>query len=146
MSGWYYLHENGELIYKPDYDGAVGDFRESNLVYCFWRVDETDRETAWTILVEGLARGATRTRVMELADRWKCDEADAELYANRIRARLFKDGDQWCAARHDFKNQQESPCGFGEHPIDAFADLARALNFTPTKLGWHATFKELLKR
>ncbi len=42
--------------------------------------------------------------------------------------RIFKDGNQWCAVRHDFINLMESPAGFGdtqEQAIKALCDAAQ---------------------
>ena len=66
ISGWYYLHTNGELIYKRDLDGTAADIRESDFARALWPMDPTDRESAWTILVEALALGANEERIAEL--------------------------------------------------------------------------------
>lgn len=44
FEGYYYLHVNGELIYKGAAYTDISDFRESDLVRCFWTVDTDDRE------------------------------------------------------------------------------------------------------
>jgi hypothetical protein len=90
IEGWYYLHTNGELIYKRDLDGAVADLRESDFVRHFWPCDPTDREGAWNILVEALALGASPSRVNELAIKWQCNDEDALVYAERLQIKLFK--------------------------------------------------------
>ena len=43
------------------------------------------------------------------------------------RARLFMDGDMWCAVSRDFTNLQESPAGFGPTMCDALNDLNKLL-------------------
>ncbi len=58
MDGWYYLHTNGELIYKRDLDGTAADIRESTFARALWPMEPSDREGAWRILIEGLAAGA----------------------------------------------------------------------------------------
>lgn len=143
--GWYYLHENGELIYKPSPD-AIQDIRDSNFCRAAWAVDGEDREQAWRILVESLSLGAIFGRVKELADKWGCADEDADVYAERIGVVLTLDGDQWCATRTDFVNLQESPAGFGSTKLAAMAQLCYALGFKADKLGWGATFKDLLKQ
>ena len=65
ITGYYYLHENGSLIYKVGTD-CVADFRESDFVKAFWPFDPEDRETAWNLLVESLAAGANKDRVISL--------------------------------------------------------------------------------
>ena len=70
--GYYYLHTNGDLIWKrsrPEMD--VGGF-----VAHVWAVDAADRSSPWMILIEGLAAGASLSRVRELAEKWGCDGPD----------------------------------------------------------------------
>lgn len=43
------------------------------------------------------------------------------------RSRVFKDGSAWCAVLPDFVNTQESPCGFGDTPEEARANLEKAV-------------------
>ncbi len=143
IQGWYYLHINGDLIYKRDLPGTDADIRESDFARALWPVDPTDRECAWAILVEALAAGAAEPRVLDLARRWGATDRDAEIYAERVGARLFKDGDQWCATRSDFVNLHESPAGFGTTALHALAALAKALGYHPQKM-WGASFKDLL--
>jgi hypothetical protein len=144
MDGWYYLHVNGDLIFKRETDGSVGaDIRESDLARGLWPVYCKDRENAWSILVESLASGASKQRVSDLAEKWKCDDNDAATYADRVGCLLSKDGNAWCASRKDFVNIQESPVGFGETCLDAMAALCRDLGYKPSKMRG-ATFKHLL--
>lgn len=142
--GWYYLHENGELIYKPETGGTVADLRESDLVRMMWPVDPADRVGAWCLLVEALALGASKERVSALAGKWGCTDQDASEYAKRVGARLYMDGDAWCATRVDFQDLQASPAGFGSTAIEALAALCKALGYEGGKL-WGATFQDLLK-
>ena len=145
MDGYYYLHTNGDLIFKKDMDGnAVADFRDSDFVKAFWPLDSGDRESAWTILVEATALGAKGDRVSELASKWRCDDKDAETYARRVGCDLSMDGNQWCATANDFVNLAESVAGFGETCLVAMANLARGLGFRAQKI-WGASFKDLLR-
>lgn len=145
MTGWYYLHVNGELIYKRDLDGTAADIRESDLARGMWPVDETDRAGAWRILIESLAAGAKLERVKELAAKWSCDDADAAVYAQRVGVLLSRDGNMWAATRKDFQNLQESPAGFGETCLEAMAELAKDLGYQPFKT-FGAEFAELVTR
>lgn len=140
--GWYYLHENGSLIYKPEHDGTAADIRDSGLARCMWPMDPTDRMGAWNILVEGLALRANEARVIELAEKWGCDDADADVYADRLGVTLELDGNAWFAKLQNFQNLQESPVGFGESKLHALADLARDLGLRGGKM-WRTTFADL---
>lgn len=142
-SGYYYLHVNGQLIYKAGPD-AITDIRDSDLARGVWPLDPTDRAGAWRIVVEAGAAGASPARIEELAALWKCTDEDAAHYAEHVGARLFKDGADWCATRADFVNLQESPSGFGATALMALQALASSLGYRPSKM-WGATFADLLK-
>ena len=57
MDGWYYLHTNGDLIYKRDLPGTAADIRESPFAVMLWPIDRKDRATAWRELVKILTDG-----------------------------------------------------------------------------------------
>jgi hypothetical protein len=143
IQGWYYLHTNGALIYKPDYDGVVADIRDSDFARGLWPIDPTDRAGAWRILVEAGASGADMKRIKELGDKWHCDDADAGKYAEYIGANLSMDGDQWCATRTDFENLQDHPAGFGPTCLEALIELAKEMDYQPSKM-WGHTFMDLM--
>jgi hypothetical protein len=142
LVGWYYLHENGALLYKPGSD-ACGDIRDSPFARGLWPMDPADRAGAWRIVVEAGAAGADSKRIAELAALWQCNDQDAPNYADHIGARLFMDGNAWCATRGDFENLQESPAGFGDTALEALTQLAVEIGYRPS-LMWGATFANLL--
>ena len=144
MEGWYYLHTNGELIYKRELGGTAADIRESNFARGLWPLDPTDRAGAWNICIESLSAGANKDRVLQLAAKWGCDNEDAEHYAEYVGCLLSVDGNQQCATRKDFVCLAESPAGFGDTCLEAMADLCKTLGYKPSKM-WGATFKDLLK-
>lgn len=143
--GWYYLHENGDLIYKRDLPGADADIRESPFAVMLWPIDPKDRSCAWQFLVEASAAGANKERVKELAEKWGCNDGDAQHYAAHIDAELFMDGNQWCATGGDFTDLQNSPAGFGDTALDALGALCKELGWKPQKM-WGATFHDLVKK
>lgn len=145
IEGWYYLHENGSLIYKRELGGTAADIRESDMARGLWPFDPGDREGAWRICVEGLAGGATPERIKELATLWKCDDEDADSYAGRVGCNLYMDGNAWCATDMHFMDLQSSPAGFGGTKLEAMAALAKDMGFKPSKM-WGATFADLLGR
>lgn len=143
--GWYYLHENKELIYKPEIDGSTAaDIRESDFAHSMWPIDPQDRAGAWQILVESKSLGANPKRIRELAEKWGCDNKDAQKYAEYLGLTLEIDGNQWCAMPPWFTNLQESEAGFGDTCLDAMANLCENLGFTGGKL-WNTTFEKLLR-
>ncbi len=115
--GYYYLHTNGDLIYKRELGDTAADLRESDFVRCFWPVDPEDRSCAWRLLVEATACDARQDRIDELATKWGCTDEDGHTYADHIGVRLSKDGSKWCATRQDFDDLGSSPAGFGDTVI-----------------------------
>jgi uncharacterized protein (DUF2461 family) len=95
------------------------------------------------VLIEGLAAGADKAKIRELSIKWQCYDDDAQEYANRVGARLSKDGSQWCATRTDFIDLQSSPAGFGDTALEAMAELCKELGYHPSKM-WGASFRSLL--
>jgi len=145
IQGWYYLHENKELIYKPETDGSTAaDIRESNFCHSMWPLDPADRAGAWRILVEASSLDANPARIKELADKWGCNDTDAQIYADSLGVALTLDGNQWCATPPWFSNLQESEAGFGDTCLDALAALCKELGFRGGKM-WNATFESLLQ-
>lgn len=142
-NGWYYLHENGDLIYKPSPD-AIVDIRDSDFAVCSWPIDVSSRLSAWELLVESLALGACKDRINELADKWHCNDQDADKFASVVGVEIERDGDQWCAHKSDFINLQESPAGFGNNKLEALADLAKELGLMGGHM-WRSTFSDLVK-
>lgn len=137
IDGWYYLHINSELIYKPGMDGMVSDIRESPFAVALWSVDTGDRECAWSILVEALSLGASKKRIIELAEKWKCTDEDADNYAERLGI-TFKKEEGFIAI------SPSGACGKGESKLEAIAKLCRAVGYTGGKM-WIRTFKDCLK-
>lgn len=142
IQGWYYLHENKELIYKNDPE-AIMDIRDSDLCHTAWAWDG-QRPTAWGILVEALALGARKERITEMAAKWNCTDEDAAHYAKYLGIELGVDGNAKTAHRTDFINLQESPCGFGETYLEAISALTKDLGYTGGKM-WNATLQDLVK-
>lgn len=83
---WYYLHTNGSLIHKTyiNQDQST-DFMESNFVRKYWLIDITDRESAWTLLLEALSLGALVDRIRSLAIMWNCNGEDLTLYLVNVK-------------------------------------------------------------
>lgn len=142
---WYYLHENGDLICKSDYEEIIADFQESDFVKHFWMFDPTSRLVGWSVLVEALALSANEERVSELAEKWGCNDEDADEYTNRIGVETFLDGDSWCAVGPGFINLAESPAGFGHTKLSAISSLCKDMGFRAQKTGGES-FKGIIER
>lgn len=142
--GFYYLHTNGSLIYRPGSDSAA-NIRESPFARAMWACIPDDRERAWQMLVEAKALDANAARIKELADKWHCDDVDAQVYAERVGCELYMDGDSWCATDRHFVNLQKSPAGFGNTCLEAMAALCKELGYIGGKT-WSAHFSDLLNK
>ena len=141
IEGWYYLHENGDLIYKRELGGTAADIRESSFARCMWPMDPSDRMGAWNIAVEGLALGAKPERVADLAGKWMLTDTDAAHYAERLGVTLDMDGDAWCAKQPGFVDLQTSIAGFGTTALEALAALARLVK-VPAGTMWRTTLAD----
>jgi len=88
MDGYYYLHTNGDLIYKrfcPETD--------SPFVKKIWPVDTTDRGNAWQIALEAIALGANHRRIREISKKWKLTFVDSYNLLRYIKpTELMKNG------------------------------------------------------
>lgn len=128
MDGYYYLHIDGNLIYKRNLWGVEQDLKESDFVKKYWPIDLTDRATAYILLVEAGALGAHPKRIKELAIKWNITDEDAKEFLKRTNGELraFKDGNSWCVVNKDFVDIQESQCGFGDTILDALIEYRKA--------------------
>lgn len=127
-TAYYYLHTNGDLIYKPAsvMDGDPSYF-DSDFVRKVWKVDLRDRATAYLMLLEAAAMGAGKDRIEHLINHWGMTDDDAATFVSCTNGAflLFRDGDKWCATYGDFINLQESETGFGKRAIDALIALLK---------------------
>lgn len=85
MKTTYYLHINGNLIYKPH--ANIDDLLDSDFVVKFWELDTDNRGTAWLMLIEASLLGATESRINQLREIWDIDNRPEEIadfckYAN----------------------------------------------------------------
>lgn len=82
--GFYYLHTDGNVIYKPArvLDGDATYF-DSPFVRKVWTVDTADRLNGWRIALEALAMGASSDRVRQLSEHWGCNRDDLAEYLAR---------------------------------------------------------------
>lgn len=87
--GWYYLHENGDVIYKRfEPEEEAGGF-----VKKVWRVDLTNRSNAWTIVLEALGLGCNVERAKALCAKWSLTQEDFVQFAARNKhTKLLGDG------------------------------------------------------
>jgi hypothetical protein len=121
VSGYYYLHTGGALIYKRALPGVVSDFENSDFVKCWWPVEPSDRRGGWRILIEATARGADLDHVAQLARTWHCDDDDAAEYARREGIDLTQDAGEYVATL-------DGAQGRGAHALTAFIALFNALH------------------
>lgn len=119
IEGYYYLHTDGNLIYKRDMPGITEDFEESDFVKAYWPIDPTNRLFAWNLLVGALAKGADKYKIRELATKWRCDNVDAKIYAHYAGYDLGYDT-EWSATKDDI-------IGRGKTCLEAMADCLKKI-------------------
>lgn len=124
VEGFYYLHTNGDLIYKKNFSDSVwADLNESNFVVKFWPFTKF-RNNAWDIATQAKALGASENRVQELVEKWGLTDEDSEKYLELEGLQLTRDGDKWCVVRKEgFTNIQECNAGFGDDVVTAISQL-----------------------
>jgi len=134
--GFYYLLENGSIIWTKELTEPVGGINR------LWPVRANDWGFAWQVVTEAMALDAKTEDVSNLVNKWDIGgESEAQKYAenNHLRLfhlRLFMDGDLWCATFDDFEDLQQSCAGFGSTPLKALAALAKvAFKKEDTKSG-----------
>jgi hypothetical protein len=127
--GYYYLHENGNLLYKRDFGDTEEELLESSFVKTYWPVDPKNRGGAWQLVIEALALGANQERVYELVEKWGCWDDDAVKFAQHIGLPLVKSSDgEWQAS-----DVNETYVGRGPTALEAMVDLCKKLGYRASK-------------
>lgn len=126
MTGWYYLHTNGDLIFKR----WEPEVEPGGFVRKVWPVNTGYRADAWTVAIEALALGARRDRIDGLVKAWGLTNVDGRVYADRAGFTLDYDEDssRWRAYNRDIHTGPDR-VGSGATVLESLADLAR-LGFT----------------
>ncbi len=143
ITEYFSLNKDGSIASNDS--SAVIDLRDDKDVLMIWPREDSGREWAWRFLIEAMTCGADKNKIIQIAEKWKCDDADAEIYAERIGVVLTIDELLKMAATKSFTNIQDSPCGFGETYLEAMANLCAALGYKPQKM-WGATFADLVNK
>jgi hypothetical protein len=107
--GYYYLHTDGSVLWKPIAPGLIEDFENSDLVRCYWPCDPSDRRGAYRILIEATALGADPQRLANLARQWLCSNDDVREYARREGIELVTVAGQYVASLPGFVGRADSP-------------------------------------
>jgi len=85
-SWYYYLHTNGNLIYRnPAVVDSDPDYFDSPFVKKVWKINAENREDAWTMILEALVLGARIESVQNLAGIWKLTFEDSIEMIQRIK-------------------------------------------------------------
>lgn len=161
IQGWFYLHPSYDLIYIADRPGVPAALQECSFAVGFWAFDGSDKDGATEMLIEALAAGANRDRIMELAQQWgHHDPIEMYIYAKSIGVELFflpfdgsvnvpGYGGQYGArvlnAMHA-KSKNARSVGVGSSPLDALAHLANKLGYAASKKKLHTFIELLLER
>jgi hypothetical protein len=92
--GFYYLHKDGSLIFKPAAvaQSIYDSYFDSSFVKKVWDHDLSDRLCAWRIVLEGFFYGAKVDRLIELAERWKLTFEDSIELLKRTQPKDITEG------------------------------------------------------
>lgn len=82
--GFYYLHTNGDLIFKPAIAVDSSEYFNSPFVKRVWPIDLKNRLCAWKIVFEALWLKCSIPRAKELVDKWGLDYKDSIEMLKRI--------------------------------------------------------------
>ncbi len=147
IDGWFLLRRNGTLQFVSEKDngirGSLLSMLVNNDLVTFWPFQKLNRATVWRILVEGLAAGADKAQIQELAASARCDDHDALIYAARIGCAISKEGVYWKATEQQFI-PGVSKAGYGGTVLDAMGDLCKALGYVPSRIA-PMDFAKMLK-
>lgn len=130
ISGYMYLHMNGDLVWQPDCDPVA--LRKNDFVRALWLIDPESRLSVWDCLLGASALSASPERVADLRSKWQVDDTANYLKACALIAEM--DGAQWCVHASQWINPQEQPVGFGATQFDAIVALLKEIQFTQTKI------------
>ncbi len=92
--GFYYLHKDGSLIFKPAAvaQSIYDSYFDSSFVKKVGELDLSDRLCAWRIVLEGFFYGAKEDRLIELAERWKLTFEDSIELLKRTQPKDITEG------------------------------------------------------
>jgi hypothetical protein len=81
MKWYYYLHTNGDLIGKnPVAMDSDPEYFNSDFVKKVWLIDTTERLDVWTLVLEALAVGTSKSQVGELINKWDLTPKDLKMF------------------------------------------------------------------
>lgn len=108
--GYYYLHTNGELIYKPygrEYN-PIQDFEESPFVVAYWLINTNNRADAYNMLIRANMLEANHERIDELLTKWNMTNEDTKNYCKAFGIRWGQKGELFTASAEKPETKEES--------------------------------------
>lgn len=145
IKGYVCMKQNGDLDYIFKSKISEDDLINHNSIKMYWEYSHEDIADSWDILIEAIAVEANEKEIKMLSNAWGLDDKEAQTYAKLRKIKLFKDGNQWCATKSNFKDLQSSPSGFGDTCLDAIGELCKNLGFKVSKSKGRVRFVDLLK-
>jgi len=94
MDGYYYLHTYGSLIWKSAIvTQNAPDYFDSPFVKKLWKVNLSNREDCWRVVLEALALNCPLPRIKQLANKWNLTYKDSLQLLKRTKPSLeMKEG------------------------------------------------------
>lgn len=143
LSGFYYLHVEGALIFRGFDEWREEDLNKSDLVQYYWHFHQANRADAWRICIEATVAGVHPDRVRVLTELWnirKNDYSDANNYAEYLRIDLIKN-----LREGDFTASvpRTGTMGRGATKFEALVALCKRVGWRPVKGG--KSFEQMIR-
>lgn len=126
--GYYYLHVNGNLIWKRYIDDKQEEeIYNSDLVKKFWTIRENERESLWAVAIEAYCWGneVTAPQVEEFSIKHNLSNLDGEFFAERAGMYVAQSSDSVYTVGFIGDIGATPQIGTGKNALKAFIDLAR---------------------
>ena len=95
ITGYYYLHTNGSLVYKPAIVVENDEcYFDSDFVKYHWSFDKDNRADAWKIILQALYFDASIPEIKELIKKWNITPDDFKFYLGYLKSKKIALGAQ----------------------------------------------------
>lgn len=122
---YYYLHENGDLIYKNPKAYSTEDFEESPFVKIYWIIDLENRLDAYHMLISASICGAKQDRIDDLKKKWGITDKDTQVYCDYVNIVYKETENGWIVYGGGLTKGEIKIYGRGNNLFSAVVDFYR---------------------